>query len=148
MATSKARGRPISRRSIPGTPSTPRRRRSASASCSARHGDWTGAQAAYWYAANSGHPEYAPLAARNIGHLFKRQGRFRQAREAYQLAIDSGHADVAPWAMVYLGNLLIHYRNPAGAEACYQSAAESGHSEAAQQAAKRLEALRHARWAR
>ena len=61
-----------------------------------RHGDWAGAQAAYWYAANSGHPQHAPAAARNLGHLFKRQGRFRQAREAYQLAIDSGHPDVAP----------------------------------------------------
>ena len=51
-----------SRRSIPGTPSTLRRRRSASASCSASTATGPGAQAAYWYAANSGHPEHSPPA--------------------------------------------------------------------------------------
>jgi tetratricopeptide (TPR) repeat protein len=81
------------------------------------------------------------LAARNLGHLYKRQARYRQAISAYQIAIDSGHPDVAPWAMVYLGNLLSTHANPEPARACYQMAVDSGHPEAAAQAANKLAAF-------
>jgi tetratricopeptide (TPR) repeat protein len=78
------------------------------------------------------------VAARNLGHLYKRQGRYRQAVAAYQIAIESGDRNVAAWAMVYLGNLLSGLVNTADARAAYQMAVESGHPEAARQAAKRL----------
>ena len=79
------------------------------------------------------------MAARNLGHLYKRQGRYRQADAAYQTAIDSGHPDVAPWAMVYLGNLLsITSEHATDARATYQSGRRVRAPGSRPQAAKRL----------
>jgi tetratricopeptide (TPR) repeat protein len=104
-------------------------------------GDIDGAREAYRQAANSGHPEHGPVAARNFGRLNERLHRQRQAYEAYQIAIDSGHPDVAPRAMVDLGNLISTTLYPENARPFYQMAVDSGHPEAAPEAARRLARL-------
>jgi tetratricopeptide (TPR) repeat protein len=104
----------------------------------AADGDIEGAREAYRQVVNSGHREYAPVAARNLGRLNEQQGRLRQAYEAYQIAIDSGHPDVAPRAMVDLGNLIGDSLYPENARPLYQAALDSGHAEAAREAARHL----------
>jgi tetratricopeptide (TPR) repeat protein len=104
----------------------------------AADGDIEGAREAYRRVVNSGHPEYAPVAARNLGHLNQQVGRLRQAHEAFQIAIESGHPDVAPRAMVDLGNLIGDSLYPENARPHYQAAVDSGHPEAAREAARHL----------
>jgi Flp pilus assembly protein TadD len=69
-----------------------------------------GARAAYQRAIDSGHPDVAPRAARNLGLLLQAQGDVQGAREAYQRAIDSGHADEAPRAARSLRTLSANER--------------------------------------
>ena len=98
-----------------------------------------GAKEAYRQAANSGHPEHSPVAARNLGHLFKRQGRFRQAVARLPDRPSSPVTRTWPlgrWSIS--GTCSAATVNPKDARAAYQMAVESGHPEAARQAAKRL----------
>jgi hypothetical protein len=50
---------------------------------------------AYQIAIDSGHPDYAAMAAINFGVLLSDQGDVHGARDAYQIAINSGHPDHA-----------------------------------------------------
>ena len=56
-------------------------------------------------AIDSGHADYAPQAALNLGVLRREQGNPAGAEQAWQLAIDSGHVDVAPKAALNLRRL-------------------------------------------
>ena len=85
------------------------------------------AKAAYQIAIDSGHAEYAPRAAVNLGVLRGEQGDVPGAKAAYQAAIDSGHAEHAPRAALGLGQLLAERGDRAGAKAAYQAAIDSGH---------------------
>ena len=58
--------------------------------------DVAGALAAYQRAIDSGHPEWAPAAARDLGNLLWRQGDVAGARAAFQRAIAFGHPRGAP----------------------------------------------------
>jgi predicted negative regulator of RcsB-dependent stress response len=57
-----------------------------------------GAKNAYQQAINSGHHDYAPAAALNLGMLLDAQGDALGAQNAYQQAINSAHHDYAPTA--------------------------------------------------
>ena len=57
-------------------------------------------------AIDSGHPDYAPMAANNLGVLLADQGDIEGAKAAYQQAIDSGHPDAALRATSNLTALL------------------------------------------
>jgi hypothetical protein len=61
---------------------------------------------AFQKAIDSGHPDAAPMAARNLGLLLMREGAVQGAKDAFQKAIDSGHADEAPKAAYDLGILV------------------------------------------
>jgi hypothetical protein len=89
----------------------------------AKQGDVAGARAAYQRAIDSGHAEWAPEAAINLGVLLAEQTDVAylsslshlnrltlaavaaSARAAYQRAIDSGHAEWAPKAAASLRRL-------------------------------------------
>lgn len=64
-----------------------------------------GARAACQQAIDSGHADWAPLAAANLGNVLASQGDVEGARAAYQLAIDSGHTRVASAARRRLDEL-------------------------------------------
>jgi predicted negative regulator of RcsB-dependent stress response len=126
----------------------------------AKQGDVAGARAAYQRAIDSGHAEWAPEAAINLGVLLAEQTDVAylsslshlnrltlaavaaSARAAYQRAIDSGHAEWAPRAAINLGVLLAKQGDVDGAWAAYQRAIDSGHAEWAPKAAASLRRLR------
>ena len=93
-------------------------------------GMWRAPRAAYQQAIDSGHPDQAPMAARNAP-VVQDQGDVEGARAAYQQAIDSGHPDQAPGATASLALLLEGQGDVEGARACYQQAIDSGHPDAA-----------------
>jgi hypothetical protein len=64
-----------------------------------------GARAAYQWAMKSGHPEYAPMAANNLGVLLEGQWDVAGARASYQWAIDSDHPEYVPLAREALAKL-------------------------------------------
>ena len=117
-------------RSTPGTPSTRRRRRSASGAAQGagviRWGRRRGAQ----LTVDSGHAEHAPAAALKLGMLREQQGDLAGASAAYHLAVDSGHAKHAPAAALFLGVLRKEQGDLAGAAAAYQLAIDSGRADA------------------
>ena len=100
-----------------------------------QQGDLAGAQAAYQEVTGSGHPDYAPKAAANLGVLLAVQGDIAGAKAALQRAIDSGHPDAAPMATGAFGGLLHDQGDVAGARAAYQKAIDSGHPDATPMAA-------------
>ena len=118
----------------------PWRPRSVSGTCSTSWATWQGTRAAYQVVIDSGHPDYAPVAAQSLGHLLRQQGDVAGARAAYQQAIDFGNPNVTPSAEVSLGNLL-REGDVAGARAAYQRAIDSGHPEYAPMAAFGLGSL-------
>jgi tetratricopeptide (TPR) repeat protein len=85
------------------------------------------ARAAWQQVIDSGHPDAAPAATRNLGFLLAEQGDVAGARAADQQAIDSGHPDHAPVAAVNLGVLLNELGDVAGARVAYRQAIDSGH---------------------
>ena len=101
----RARRRPTSRRSTPGTPTRPHGGVQPWSSAGGA-GGCEGAKAAYRQAIDSGHADAAPLAAVGLGDLLREQGDAEGAKAAYQQAIDSGHADAALLAADSLGDLL------------------------------------------
>lgn len=107
-------------------------------------GDYVGAAAAYQRALDTGHPDYAPLAATClgvVGHM--RLNDSGAAEAAYQIAINSGHPEWAPRALNSLGTLREHRLNDfSGAEQAYEQATESGHPQVAPLAAINLGDLR------
>jgi tetratricopeptide (TPR) repeat protein len=95
--------------------------------------------AAFRKAADSGHPDLAPMAAIALGMLLAgEEGDVAGARAAYQFAIDSANPDAAPMAASRLGWLLAEQGDVAGARAAYQSAIDSNHPDAAPIAAYSL----------
>ena len=107
-------------------------------------GDVAGAAAAYQIAIDSGHADWAPKAAFNLGFLREnKQGDVAGAAAAYQIAIDSGHVEWALMAAVNLGLLRENKQGDmAGAAAAYQIAIDSGHADHAPKAAVNLGLLR------
>lgn len=91
----------------------------------AEQGNLAGARAAYQLAIDSGHAEWAPMAALNLGLLLDAQGDVPGARGAYERVIDSGHGKWAPIAAVNLGTLLAEQGDLAGAQDAYQRAIDS-----------------------
>jgi len=71
-----------------------------------RQGDLIGARAAYQQAIDSGHPDIAPQAQRDLGNLLMRERDSQRALSAYRQAMPPGHPDAAPEAANNLGNLL------------------------------------------
>ena len=66
-------------------------------------------------AADSGHRDIAPMAARNLGlllYLVYRQDRAQEAVVAFQQAIDSGDPHQAPMAALNLGRVLKELGRP------------------------------------
>ncbi|MGQ4617671.1 tetratricopeptide repeat protein [Nocardia sp. R7R-8] len=99
-----------------------------------RRNDVVAAREAFQIAIDSGHPNWAPLAAAELGGLLSVVGDKPAAEGAYLVAVDSGHADAAPRAAYNLGLLLAERGDIAAAEAMYERAAESGHPDAAPRA--------------
>jgi TPR repeat protein len=105
--------------------------------------DFAGAAAAFQHAAVSGHPEWAPRAAINLGILRENfLNDVAGAGRAYQQVIDSGHRECAPKAAMRLGVLRETKLNDVvGAAAAYQIAIDSGQPDLAAMAANNLKAL-------
>ncbi|WP_159921568.1 MULTISPECIES: lipopolysaccharide assembly protein LapB [Nocardia] len=99
-----------------------------------RRNDVAAAREAFQIAIASGHPNWAPLAAAELGGLLSAVGDKPAAEGAYHVAVDSGHEDAAPRAAYNLGLLLAERGDTAAAEAMYERAAESGHPDAAPRA--------------
>jgi hypothetical protein len=106
--------------------------------------NYVGAAAAYQQAIDTGHPEYAPLAAACLGVVRQmRQDDSAGAEAAFQIAINSGHAEWAPRALNSLGVLREHRLNDfSGAERAYEQATYFGNPEVAPMAATNLGELR------
>jgi tetratricopeptide (TPR) repeat protein len=66
-----------------------------------------GAEREYKIVIDSGHAEFAPMAAVRLGLLRAEDGDHAGAKAAYQIAIDSGHPYWAPRAAHYLKRLSI-----------------------------------------
>jgi tetratricopeptide (TPR) repeat protein len=107
----------------------------------AQQGDAAKAAAAYQRAIRSGHSDWAPRAAINMGMLLGELGDLAGAEAALRLAIDSGHAE-APRAMLGLGWLHEQQGDVAAAAAAFQQTIESRHAQAAPMAANSLGLLR------
>ena len=87
---------------------------------------------------DSGHPNHAPAAMRNLGRLLAERRDVAGARVAYQQVIDSRHPEQAPAAMRDLGHLLERRQNVAGAQAAYQRVVDSRDPEQAPAAMRDL----------
>jgi hypothetical protein len=68
-------------------------------------GNPAAARAALRVAIDSGHPQFAPIAACLLGALEERERDPAAARAAYQIAIDSGDTEVAALAAEMLATM-------------------------------------------
>ena len=82
-------------------------------------------------AINSGHPQYAPLAAFELGNLLTAYGQIKEACEAYEIAIQIWDEDISPPAAGMLGQLFEASGQMEAAQDAYNTAVKSGHSKAA-----------------
>lgn len=78
-------------------------------------------------AIGSGHTQYAPTAAINLGIILARNSDVPGAEAAYRQVTGSGHPELAPAAANNLGKLLYDARDENGARTAYQQALDSGH---------------------